>query len=110
MISWIIWAPLYLPYFNINLLPILPYHHTFGALGPILATFIISRVEKGKSENKKLLKRMFKWKVNPFWYFVALFGPFVLFSIAIIIGYFVTGKPIDFRGIGVSKEFPQFSI
>ncbi len=110
LISWIIWAPLYLPYFNINLLPILPYHYALGALGPILAAFIISRVEKGKSENKKLLKRMFKWKVNPFWYFVALFGPFVLFSIAIIIGYFATGKPINFEGVGVSKEFPQFSI
>jgi len=52
---------------------------------------------------------MFKWKVNPIWYFVALLGPFLIFGMAILINYLLTGD-ISYQGIGVSKEFPQFGI
>ncbi len=52
---------------------------------------------------------MFKWKFNPIWYFIALLGPFLLFGMAILINYFLTGD-ISYQGIGVSKEFPQFGI
>ena len=52
---------------------------------------------------------MFKWKFNPIWYFIALLAPFLLFGIAILINYFLTGD-ISYQGIGVSKEFPQFGI
>jgi len=108
-ISWVVWLPLYLPKFGIGFLPIFPFHHALGAFGPILAAFIILRLEKGKAGVKDLIKRMFKWKANPVWYGIALLGPFLFFGIAILINYFLTGN-ISYQGIGVSREFPQFGI
>ncbi|EQB62861.1 MAG: CAAX protease self-immunity [candidate division Zixibacteria bacterium RBG-1] len=106
-ISWVIWAPLWLPYFNITSLPVLPFHHAFGSIGPLLAAFIILWFEKGKSGVKQLVGRMFRWRVKPVWYAIALVGPFLLFGIALLINYFLTGE-FRYQGIGVSKEFPQF--
>jgi len=58
---------------------------------------------------KDLIYRMFKWKFNPVWYFIALLGPFLILGMAILINYLLTGD-ISYQGIGVSKEFPQFGI
>jgi hypothetical protein len=41
-ISWAIWLPLYLPRFGIATLPVSPYHHALGALGPLLAAFLLT--------------------------------------------------------------------
>lgn len=46
-ISWLLWAPLWLPAFGVNGLPILPFHHALGALGPIAAAFVVSALETG---------------------------------------------------------------
>lgn len=54
-----------------------------------------------------LINRMFRWKVKIVWYFVVLLGPFILFGIAVIINYILTGN-FTYQGIGVSNEFSQF--
>lgn len=107
LISWIIWLPLYLPKFGIHFLPVLPFHHAWGALGPLTATIIVTKLEKGNDGIKNLLYRMFQWKVNWFWYFIAIFSPFVLLVFATIINDFNNSK-VSFDGLGVSSEFPEF--
>ena len=36
-ISWLIWAPLWLPPLGVRGLRVVPFHHALGALGPITA-------------------------------------------------------------------------
>ncbi|HNI99763.1 MAG TPA: CPBP family intramembrane metalloprotease, partial [Leptospiraceae bacterium] len=47
LISWIIWLPLWGVYFGMNL-PVLPYHHGLGGLGPIIASFLTTWIFPGK--------------------------------------------------------------
>ncbi|PKA24834.1 CPBP family intramembrane metalloprotease [Leptospira sp. mixed culture ATI2-C-A1] len=107
LISWAIWLPLYLPQFGIYFLPVLPFHHAWGALGPLSAAFILNKLEDGNAGIKDLLSRMFQWKVSWFWYFIAIFSPFVLLVFATSINYFSSSK-FSFDGLGGSLEFPQF--
>ena len=61
-ISWLVWAPLWLPAFGVHGLPVLPFHHALGALGPIAAAFIVSAMETGLAGPKDLLLRMGLWR------------------------------------------------
>lgn len=106
-ISWIIWLPLYLPKFGINVLPIFPFHHAFGAIGPVSGAFIVSKIDQGASGVKNLLSRVFMWKVNSIWYIIALISPFILLALSILTKYFISSE-LKLTGIGISKEFPNF--
>lgn len=108
-ISWLIWLPLYGQAFGLNNLPVLPYHHAIGGLGPLLASFITTWIYQKKEGINRLIKSCLK--VRPFMYLViALFSPFLLAFIAACINYFIDGSPIDLAGVFTSKEFPQFDL
>ncbi|EOQ96405.1 CAAX protease self-immunity [Leptospira wolbachii serovar Codice str. CDC] len=98
---------MYLPKFGIHFLPVLPFHHAWGAFGPLSAAFILNKLEHGNVGVKNLLLRMFQWKVHWFWYLIAVFSPFLLLLLATIINYFMNSK-FSFDGLGMSSEFPQF--
>lgn len=108
LISWVIWLPLYLPKFGINSLPVLPFHHAFGAIGPASAALIVSRIDQGTPGVKSLFAKMFRWNFNFIWYIIALFSPFILLALSVLAKYFISSE-ISLIGIGVSKEFPNFS-
>jgi hypothetical protein len=55
VISWLLWAPLWLPAFGVDGLPTLPFHHALGALGPIAAAFLVSAAETGVAGPADLL-------------------------------------------------------
>ena len=77
-ISWLIWAPLWLPALGVHGLPVLPFHHALGALGPIAAAFIVSAVEAGRAGPCDLLRRMGLWRGQLAWVLTALLGPYAL--------------------------------
>lgn len=52
-----------------------------GGLGPFYTALIINYRLKDKQEFKAFIKKIFMWKVNPLWYLVIFFVPFILFSI-----------------------------
>ncbi len=108
-LSWLIWAPLWLPALGIEASPRLPYHHAFGALGPIAAAFIVSGVESGRAGVDDLLRRMVLWRGRPGWIAVACVAPVVLLAIAIVAARITTGEHVSVSSIGRSREFPQFS-
>ncbi|PJZ24908.1 CPBP family intramembrane metalloprotease [Leptospira hartskeerlii] len=107
-ISWVIWLPLYLPKFGINSLPIFPFHHAFGAIGPASAAFIVSKIDQGTLGIKNLFSKMFRWEFDLIWYIVALFSPFILLALSVLARYFISSE-IKLAGIGVSREFPNFN-
>jgi uncharacterized protein len=109
LISWIIWLPLYGHIFGINNLPVLPFHHAFGGLGPLIASFLTTWIFFKKDGVKKLLAKCFQ--IKPLIYFtVALLSPFLLALLAMLINYFIIQTPMNLSGLLTTKEFPQFNL
>ncbi len=107
--SWLLWAPLWLPAFGVEGLPILPYHHALGALGPITAAFLVSAAEAGAAGPLDLLRRMGLWRGRIPWVAVGLLGPLALLALAVLATSLLAGQSVSLAGFGRSAEFPQFS-
>lgn len=109
-ISWIIWSPLVLSSLGIRNVPVLPYHHFFGAFGPILAAIIVTGISSGKRGLRELLGRIVRWRVGIKWHLIALFGPVALFAIAALAVRIRGDAWADFSQYGLAEEFPQFGL
>ena len=109
LFSWIIWLPLYGHILGLNNLPALPFQHAVGALGPLIASFLTTWIFFKKDGVKKFLAKCFQ--IKPLIYLaVALFSPFMLAFIAMVISYFINQTPVNFSGLLTIKEFPQFNL
>ena len=108
-ISWLLWAPLWLPAFGVDSLPTLPFHHALGALGPIAAAFLVSAAQSGPAGPADLLRRMGLWRGRLVWAAVALLAPFALLVLAVVGAALFGAQSVSLAGLGRSREFPQFS-
>jgi membrane protease YdiL (CAAX protease family) len=108
-ISWLAWAPLWLPAFGVDCLPKVPYHHALGALGPIAAAFLVSGVETGRAGTGDLLRRMASWRGRLGWMAVACVAPFALLALAMAGASIIGGEHVALARLGRSREFPEFS-
>lgn len=108
-ISWTIALPLVLPFFGIDHLPVLPYHHAFVGLGPMIAAFVIQVLYVGSNGVNKLLRGM-RHTGNWWTLLVAAFAPFVLLLLATLLHYFKDSATPDFSLFGKTSEFPQFNL
>ena len=108
LISWTIWLPLYGHIIGFNNLPIVPFHHAIGGLGPLIAAFLTTWIFLKKEGIKSLLAQCIQ--IKPLIYLaIALFSPFILAFMAAFISYFVDKTPIQLSGLLRVKEFPQFN-
>jgi uncharacterized protein len=108
-ISWLLWAPLWLPAFGVKQLPVIPFQHALGALGPIAAAFIVSALETGSAGPADLWRRMGLWRGRIVWLAIALFAPLAILALAIAAASLLDGVSVSMAGFGSSREFPQFS-
>jgi len=109
LISWIIWLPLYGHIFGLNNLPILPYNHGTGALGPLIASLLTTWIYQRKEGINVLINKCVQ--LRPFLYFsIALLSPFLLALIATILNLFINKSPINLSGLMRYNEFPQFNL
>lgn len=92
-----------------RVLPVLPFHHALGALGPITAAFLVSAMETGLAGPLDLFRRMGLWRGRFAWVAVALFVPLALLALAAVGTSLVGGESLSLTGFGRSREFPQFS-
>lgn len=90
-------------------LPVLPFHHALGALGPVAAAFLVSAAETGRQGPLDLLRRMGLWRGRLVWVAVALFSPFALLAVAVVGASMLAAESVSFVSFGSSREFPQFS-
>lgn len=105
LISWIIWLPLYGDIFGLNNLSALPFQHASGGLGPLAASFLTTWIFVKKEGLTNLLAKCLQ--IKPWIYLaVALFSPFILAFVAIVMSYFIDKTPIDLSGLLRAKEFP----
>lgn len=109
LISWVIWFPLYGHIFGLTNLPIIPFNHAIGGLGPLIASFLTTLIFYKKEGLRKLLIKCFQ--VKPFLYFlIALLSPFILVIAASLASFAVDMTPINLSVLLRVKEFPQFSL
>ncbi|MBX7095657.1 MAG: CPBP family intramembrane metalloprotease [Flavobacteriales bacterium] len=109
LFSWIIWLPLYLPAFGLRDLPVFPFHHALGGLGPLLAAFACIGIFEGKKGMYQLLKQCF-YSGPSIYVLIALFSPFILAISAEGINYLISGNPFDPAALLHSREFPEFNL
>ncbi len=109
LISWTVWLPLYGHIFGLTNLPIIPFNHAIGGLGPLTASFLITSIFSKTNGVKKLLSKCFQ--IKPLIYLaIALFSPFVLAFIASLTSHFINNTPINISGLLTTKEFPQWNL
>ena len=108
-ISWVLWAPLWLPACGVYGLPVISYHHALGALGPVTAAFLVSAMEAGLAGPTDLLRRMGLWRGRLVWVAVALLAPYVLLALAVVAAALFHGENVSLAGVGRSREFSQLS-
>lgn len=108
-ISWLLWAPLWLPFFGLKTTAFLPYQHGFGGLGPMLAALATTALFQGKAGLQVLGKRCFQGKPLT-WTAIAVLLPFAFALLGGLIARFSDGVFPDFSKMGRSAEFPELSI
>jgi membrane protease YdiL (CAAX protease family) len=109
LISWTIWFPLYGHVFGFSHLPILPFHHALGGLGPLIAAIFAPWIFHKKEGVQQVLIKCIQ--IRPLIYFtIALISPFLLIVIASLFTYFVDKTPISLSGLLRTKEFPHFNL
>ncbi|MEJ2086578.1 MAG: hypothetical protein P8Y44_13025 [Acidobacteriota bacterium] len=108
-LSWSAWLPLAAASRGYTV-PTVSGQHYLGALGPILAAFIVTAFSSGTVGIAELSRRMIRWRVGLRWFLIAIFGPFILFVISTIGVGLVTGHGPDIRHFGRSDEFPTFNV
>lgn len=105
-LSWLLWSPLWLPALGFHGLPVLPYHHALGALGPISAALAVSALEDGGGGPRDLLGRMVAWRGRLGWVAVGLLAPIALLVGVAVAASVATGEPLRLGEIGRSSELP----
>lgn len=108
-ISWLLWSPLWLPYFGVKTNAFLPYQHGFGGLGPMLAAFVTTAFFNGKPGLLLLWKRLFQWKPLA-WTAIAVLLPFAFAFFGGLMARFSDGVFPNFSKMGISGEFPELGI
>ncbi len=108
-ISWLIWFPFYGHLIGLPNLPVLPYQHALGGLGPLLASVLTTWIYLKTDGLKQLLKQSLQLK--PILYLLlALFFPFLLSVLAAVINNLIYKTPVNVSALLINKEFPHFHI
>lgn len=107
--SWLIWLPLYAHLFGIQGLPVVPFNHALGALGPLLAAVTTTLLFSGRNALKLLsLKTVFAGSGVHF--ITALLSSFVLLAVAVLADHFTNNITLNWQSLLKVNEFPQFNI
>lgn len=104
-ISWLIWAPLWLPAIGVTGLPVLPLNHALGGLGPMIAAFVCIRLSNGRVGVLSMLRSMIDVR-GPILVLVALLAPFLLLAIAML----YDAQALELTGILHNREFPAMGL
>lgn len=108
-VSWLLWSPLWLPALGFDRLPVLPYHHALGALGPITAALVVSARSAGPAGPGDLFRRMVAWRGRLVWVATGLLAPIALLLVAAVLASILSDEPFRIAEIGRSSEFPRFT-
>ncbi len=107
--SWLVGIPLALSSRGI-IGPLLPeWTHYLYAYGPMFAALLVTGLSEGREGLKDLGSRMFKWRVRPIWWIVAI-SPLLIGLGAAIILNVVTSADIRLDSLGEVNFLPPIGI
>lgn len=108
-ISWAIEIPLALRAQGVIHLPIPFGVHYLAAYAPMLAAIIVTGTTNGQEGLRELFARMFKWRVQPVWWLVAL-APLVLYALLAVALRWVQGRWPDLAALGQIDFLPNLGV
>ena len=106
-ISWVLISPLVLQGVGWLPIPLSPNWHFLGALGPLLAALIVTRVAGGKSGLRELAGRLRQGRIGPVWLLIVFLSPFLLFVVSIL-AVRIAGDPWPDFGKLASPDYANF--
>ena len=110
LISWGIWLPIVL---NKRLgynIPILSYQHYLASIGPMVAAIIIILYYGGFNGLKVFIRNIFTIKGKSKWILFGLLSPILMFLIAIVVNFVITGDWPNLMRFGIPEDLPNFNI
>lgn len=109
-ISWAIWSPIVLTAQGLVKwkVPFVVYY--LGSFGPMISALIMTAMTSGGTGLRRLLARLFKWRVNLRYYLFAVLAPVGLFVIAVMLNRIIAGTWPDFKMLGEADYLPALGI
>jgi membrane protease YdiL (CAAX protease family) len=80
--------------------------HYLAAYGPMLAAIIVTGITSGREGLRELAGRMFKWRVRPVWWLVAL-APLVLYALLAVVLWVIPGPGSSLDALGQVDFLPN---
>lgn len=110
LISWLIWLPLVLEGQGWVNRDFPSYLHALGFMGGTVAALIVTAVSQHSAGIKQLLSGLVRYRVNWRWYAFALFVPLLMFVVAVVLNYAVTGIYPNWQDYGRMEMFPAVGL
>ena len=108
-LSWAVEIPLALRARGLITASIPWWLHYLAAYGPMLAAIVVTGVTGGRDGLRELFGRMFKWRVRPVWWLVAL-APLVLYAMLAVVLWFIQGQWPDLAALGQIDFLPNLGV
>lgn len=102
LITWLLLVPLVLS--NYGYIKISPHWHVLGSFGPIVSAIIITKITYGNNGLEKYFKKFIKYNVGLSRFFIAVFSPFILFIVSLLLVYLLDMPSPKFQ-ILFSKDY-----
>lgn len=108
-ISWAIEIPLALRARGLIDVPIPFAVHYLAAYAPMLAAIVVTRLTDDRDGLTELFGRMFRWRVQPMWWLVAI-APLVLYTLVAVALRFVQGQWPEVSAMGQIDFLPNLGL
>jgi membrane protease YdiL (CAAX protease family) len=108
-LSWAVEIPLALRAQGLISVPIPWSLHYLAAYGPLLAAIIVTGINSGRDGLRELFGRVFKWRVRPVWWLVAL-APLVLYALLAVSLRFAQGQWPNLAALGQIDFLPNLGV
>jgi membrane protease YdiL (CAAX protease family) len=83
-ITWLLVLPLVLNGVGVAHLLLPAGWHALGALGPVMAAFVIARITQGQQGTASLLRSVGRWRVGWLWWVVSIGTPLLMLGLGIV--------------------------
>ncbi|HEX8996502.1 MAG TPA: CPBP family intramembrane glutamic endopeptidase [Ktedonobacterales bacterium] len=107
-VSWLLVLPLVTDGLGITRWHVPAVWHALGALGPIVAAFVVAGVVSGRAGVRGLLASMGRWRVSAWWYLAAL-SPVLLLLVSILAVRLVGAPWPDFSQLAAILSDPAWT-
>src|SRR5574341_1016863 len=108
-VSWSFEIPLALSYQGITAVQIPMWFHYFASLGPLSAALIMAFLADGSSGLRKLIARIFKWRVDIRYYAFVILVPAGLFAFACLLNRLIAGHWPNLTLLGEVDYLPYLT-